>query len=161
MSITARRVFVYTWLFVVSACGVEGPQGPAGPQGPKGDPGIQGPSGTNGSGLVNMTACEGVRTLVGNFSVLPRHTVYRFADGSVLATCSIDDTVSEYGATQMYKASQAGSQTGGCFVTYDVGTTRSAGFWQFSLGGATSTAAYTDNGDLANGTRLSLPCTTY
>lgn len=146
---------------LLSACGTEGPMGPAGPQGPKGEPGIQGPPGTNGSGLVNYTVCVGVRTLVGNYAVLPRHSVYRFADGSVLTTCSIDDSVSEYSGTTMYRADQVGSQTGGCFVTYDVGTSRSAGFWQFALSGAGGTAAYTDSGDLANGIRLSLPCTNY
>lgn len=164
----AMRMWIVLVMLAAVGCegpmGPDGPAGPAGPQGSQGVPGAigpAGPAGADGAGLTSTIVCSGARTLVGNYSVLPRHSIYRFADGSVLSNCSIDDAVAEYTGVAMYKGTQAGAAPGSCFITYDAGTTKSAGYWQFANAGDVSTAAYKDTGDIVNAATLSLACKAY
>lgn len=147
MSIIRRVLFVYTLSVYLFAC-----VGPMGPPGAEGATGEQGPAGAPGSALVSTTSCSGNRiTTAAGYVVKPSHTLYRFSDGSVLATCAIDDLYTETTGVAMYRASQAASLTGSCTVQYDVGTNGIYGHWTFTRAGDVASVVYSDPADMGSG----------
>ena len=136
--------------FSLLACGgMEGPPGPAGPPGP---------SGEDGAGLLAMWACTGLGTDSGQQIAL-NSARYEFADGSVLATCILNDPSTSYSGTFLFKKGMPGAEKGSCLVVYDLDTP-SEGYWDFAtLKDSTATVTYTDPKSPQHGHKFPLKCT--
>lgn len=91
------------------------------------------------------------------------HSMYKFSDGSVMATCEVADNVYSISKTEFYKPSMSGAAVGGCIVFNDWDTTGSAGYWVFENNASanSSTATYKDSSSPQNLTSRTLPCMTY
>lgn len=143
---------------VMGAC--EGPMGLDGPRGPTGPTGPQGIAGE--SGLQRTHLCQGFADLGGGRGYALDHTVYDFADGSVLATCTVAGGIESWSSTRMYRAGQIGALTGGCSVTADVDT-NSSGYWTFDItpSKSASTVVYNDVGSAYDRRSQSVTCTQF
>lgn len=156
-----RKVLLLVAL--LSAC-IEGPMGPAGPEGPigprgvPGDKGQDGYDGADGAGLVSALRCSTSFTL-GTSSRNAIHDVYRFEDGSVLATCAIWTAGDSAFGTQMWKAGSLGAALGACTVLVDADAA-SFGFYRMeSRGPGSSTLTYDDPGSPNHGRTFTMTCT--
>jgi len=90
------------------------------------------------------------------------HDVYRFADGSVMAACAVEGGIDQSSYFQVYRSEQVGSDTGGCFVTFDLDAS-SAGYWKFVVNKerTSSTATYQDPSSPLDGRTFNLGCSNY
>lgn len=114
----------------------------------KGADGKNGENGTSGISLSSTLSCTKI--------VSSRSFAYKsatFSTGDVWATCSISDSLSEYSASVLYKASQNGAEDGSCLLTYDLDTGTS-GFWEFTSS-PSKQAVYSDSGSANDGTTVS------
>lgn len=147
-------------LFAVACVGPPGPPGEEGPRGTVGSPGnngAPGPAGPPGSGLVMTVGCSGQAT-IGTGTFLLRHESYRFADGSVLATCEVGGANLTIKGVNMWATGTTGATVGGCLVGVDVDTA-SYGFFSMELASnAASTATYRDQSSTNNGRTFPLTC---
>lgn len=126
------RVVGLLLVLVVLLAGCEGPPGP------------QGPQGDAGSALVEVRPCMSRVVSVGNASRLTfGYTLHRYADGSVMATCEVDDYLRSYGSVSLHRASPPGAVLGVCRLGYDVDV-ESHGMWEFTANDGVAYAAYSD-----------------
>lgn len=174
-----RAVFVGMMGSVLLAC--QGPTGPVGPQGPSGPPGAngqsgstgapgptgpagpqgsQGPSGANGLGLTSTLACTGAYRSLTGFDWAVSHTIYRFADGSVLADCVVANGNMQSSGLQLWRAGTQGSVLGTCALYQEIRSDQPYfGFFVFEVAQpTTSTATYHDPGSSENGRVAVLAC---
>lgn len=148
-------VAVMLVLLAVLLGGCEGPPGPEGEAGPVGP---RGPAGATGAALSEVRACRSPVTSVGNAAGVEfGYEFYKFTDGSVMASCEVNDGAASYSTMAMYKASMNGAHSGLCTLVYDVDTS-SAGFWKFTLSGDYAHAEYVDSGSPNNGRIISTLC---
>jgi len=159
------------WVIIaVALVACEGPMGPTGPRGPPGTQGVAGPAGepgvdggdgkdgASGIGIVSTTRCSGAALLSTTYNLL--HDVYRFADGSVMATCMVWAPSGGFTGTNLWRGGSNGATNGTCLLTQDVDGA-SYGFWGFGPASTTtSSATYNDSGSSSNGRVFSLSCTT-
>lgn len=135
---------------LLSAC-IEGPMGPPGPQGEAG------PQGASGSGLASATYCEGAGRF-GSFSVVFSHDIYRFSDGSTLATCALYTSATGFQSSFLWPSGSRGAEVGGCFVRLDVDTS-SSGEHVFEMSSEVSSiVTYDDSGSSEDNRAFVLSC---
>jgi hypothetical protein len=95
---------------------------------------------------------------LGQFTVNLTHTIHRFSDGSVLATCEVWYPDFGVHGIEMWRAGTQGAQVGGCLIQADMDAP-SYGFWRFDLQSTTSSrAAYNDPASPLNGSIAALLC---
>lgn len=145
-----RLPSLFLCLFIFACGGMEeGPRGPQGPQGPPGD---------DGAGLVSSWTCTGTATVAGQ-QVAFNSARHDFADGSVLATCLVNDRSASYSGTFLWKQAAPGAGNGTCLVVYDMDTP-SEGYWNFAtFKGTSGYATYVDPNSSLNGHKANLICT--
>lgn len=153
------------WLILlVALAACDGPMGPAGPQGPQGVPGAAGANGrdgtdgANGAGLSESHHCSDV--VFTAQSTILSHEVYVFADGSVLATCSVWMNDGAFTGTWMWPNGTTGAQRGSCFARADTDTAnKSFGYWSMErMSSTSSTASYSDPQSQYNGRVYTIAC---
>lgn len=144
--------------------GDRGPQGEAGEQGAQGEPGEQGPQGEAGEvapggeadsqqsiGRIEATmACSG--TLDGTVSLFAAQQAVVFTDGSVFASASISDGISQASSSSFYSPEQVGAADARVILTFDAQGPSTGGYWIISINPTTfdSTLEYFD-GDWTDG----------
>lgn len=174
-----RVAFVLAALWALLACeGPMGPPGPEGPEGPRGAPGEDGDAGVRGPrGAQGSEGPEGPQGEPGedgdSFAALIEssllcilndggwtfeHRIVRFADGAVLATCSIANGNTQSTEAVVFVAEQNGAAAAACAVFSDAEQDSQSGWWSFELGSDVSTASYHDVGSSVDGRTLTLPC---
>jgi hypothetical protein len=144
----------------VLGCGGKGEDGAPGATGATGSVGAQGVAGVAGT---SQTISSGFfcSKLTGGLGFSYRGIVY--SSGDVFLDCSIADSASSYSASLIYKASQTGSTTGFCSVTYDSEAPNDSGYWSFTMN-STKKVVYTNSGASINGTTVTFAgsdCTTF
>lgn len=129
------------------ACGgLEGPPGPAGPKG------------SDGAGIKSIYTCNGTRTF-GSQTLFFNSARYDFADESVMTTCIVNDALTSYSNTFLYRDYNPGASTGSCLVVYDLDTP-SEGVFKFGISKTGSgTVGYEDNGSNFNAAGVQMTCT--
>lgn len=146
----------------VLLCACEGPMGPEGPRGPPGTTGLNGEQGPRGFPGVMLTAeyfCTGFADLGGGSGFGLTHDVYTYADGSVLASCTVKGGLAEWTRVSLYRGTQAGAATGGCDIGVEADS-QSGGFWSFDLDPTrtASTVVYNDPASPFNNRRQTIKC---
>lgn len=148
-----RKLLAIVAVMLVFAC-----KGPEGRVGPKGDTGAPGAAGKDGSGLSAYWDCS---KATANYSL--GYRVYEFSDGSVMATCDVEDAAISGSRTFLWKSTQSGSQTGACMLTYDLNSPMAGGWFDFALTKTTNagSATYHESGSTLDGQIMPLTCTKY
>lgn len=103
--------------------------------------------------------CTGEAGFVDGFVSLASVT-YTFADDSVMATCFVEDAISQSSSTFLYFKNEPRAKTGSCLNTYDVDSGSVGGFL-FTVntpGCFGGSAQYVDKGSSNNGRTFPLTC---
>jgi hypothetical protein len=143
--------------------GAEGERGPRGEPGLSGDAGPPGEPGEDGErgpmGEPGATIDGGLGQLIEGSVLCQKisggwlfgHRLTRFADGSVIVSCSISTQQQTSSASAVFVPEQNGAEAGGCNLTQDAEADGTAGWWSFERSGASSSATYHDTGSAMDG----------
>lgn len=145
-----KRIAIGGLLFFVTACGgAAGTNGTNGANGSRGVTGATGPTGAAGMTISSSLYCS--KTDSGSGTTLYyQYSSVIYTTGDRYVDCSVSDDAKEYTGSFLFSSTQAGAASGGCSVTYGLGTT-DFGFWGFTSQSGTTKVVYTDTGSAKNG----------
>lgn len=115
----------------------------------------------SGPTIPTLATVRGCHVFVSDLLLAFSYDRYGYQDGSVLVTCSIADGASEYTDIALYRSTQNGAATGGCFLAFDI-ENATGGWWEFKMSGTGSaTATYTDVDSPNHGRVVQMSCESY